>query len=121
TGYADFSMSKGVHLTRFTNPNTVPVPEDAVSTLDGKTAAQTCTAGGATWTAPGVCVPNSGDTVSYLNTNFGFGSFTPFPNVGTITDTVSSAKSLYRAFTIGARKRMSHRFLFDANYTYSKD
>jgi hypothetical protein len=34
---------------------------------------------------------------------------------------VSSAKSLYRGFTIGARKRMSHRFLFDANYTYSKD
>jgi len=41
--------------------------------------------------------------------------------LGSITDTVSSAKSLYRGFTIGTRKRMSHHFLFDANYTYSKD
>jgi hypothetical protein len=52
---------------------------------------------------------------------FGSGVPTPFPNVASITDTVSSAKSLYRGFTIGMRKRMSHRFLFDGNYTYSVD
>jgi outer membrane receptor for ferrienterochelin and colicin len=86
TAYADFSMSKGVHLTRFINPNV------------GST----------------VTIPVNGDTVSYSGP-------VPFPNLGAITDTASSAKSLYRAFTIGARKRMSHRFLFDANYTYSKD
>ncbi len=84
--YADFSMSKGVHLTRFINPNV------------GST----------------VTIPQNGDTVSYSGS-------VPFPNLGSITDTVSSAKSLYRGFTIGARKRMSHHFLFDANYTYSKD
>ena len=84
--YADFTVLKGVHLTRFINPNV------------GST----------------VTIPQNGDTVSYSGP-------VPFPNLGSITDTVSSAKSLYRGFTIGARKRMSHRFLFDANYTYSKD
>jgi hypothetical protein len=84
--YADFSLSKGVHLTRFINPNV------------GST----------------VTIPTNGDTVSYSGP-------VPFPDLGSITDTVSSAKSLYRGFTIGARKRMSHRFLFDANYTYSRD
>jgi hypothetical protein len=99
--YADFSMSKGVHLTRFTNPNVSPDPTAV------------CPAG-STNQPPGVCVPDSGDTVSYPGP-------APFPNLGTVTNTVSSAKSLYRGFTIGARKSMSHRFLFDANYTYSKD
>ena len=84
--YLDFSMSKGVHLTRFTNPNVGPVS----------------------------VIPASGDTVTYTGA-------VPFPNLGSITDTVSSAKSLYRGFTVGMRKRMSHRFLFDANYTYSVD
>ena len=73
---ADFTWSKGVHLTRFIQPN--------VPGWEGSVAA-------------------------------------PFPNLGQVTDTVSSAKSLYRGFTIGMRKRMSHRFLFDANYTYSVD
>ena len=86
--YADFTMSKGVHLTRFTNPN-----------------------GGT-----GFTLPTSGqDTVNYV------GLHVPFPNLGDITDTVSSAKSLYRGVTFGMRKRMSHHFLFDANYTYSSD
>jgi hypothetical protein len=84
--YVDFSLSKGVHLTRFTNPNVGPVS----------------------------VTPTNGDTASYTGP-------IPFPNLGTITDTVSSAKSLYRGVTFGARKRMSHRFLFDANYTYSVD
>jgi hypothetical protein len=84
--YADFTWSKGVHLTRFINPNVGPVS----------------------------VIPANGDTASYTGAS-------PFTNLGTITDTVSSAKSLYRGFTIGMRKRMSHHFLFDANYTYSVD
>jgi hypothetical protein len=86
--YADFTLSKGVHLTRFTNPNA----------------------------GTGFLLPTVGsDTVTYTNPH-GL-----FPDLGDITDTVSSAKSLYRGFTVGLRKRMSHRFLFDANYTYSVD
>jgi hypothetical protein len=99
--YADFSMSKGVHLTRFTNPNVSPDPNATCPT-------------GSTLQPPGVCIPINGDTASYPGP-------APFPNLGTITDTVSSAKSLYRGLTVGLRKRMSHRFLFDVNYTYSKD
>src|SRR5712672_464122 len=84
--YADFTMSKGVHLTRFINPNVGPIS----------------------------VVPTTGDTVTYSGN-------APFPNLGSVTDTVSSAKSLYRGFTIGLRKRLSHHFLFDGNYTYSVD
>jgi hypothetical protein len=86
--YADFTMSKGVHLTRFTNPNV----------------------------GTGFTLPTVGqDTVNYV------GNHAVFPDLGDITDTVSSAKSLYRGLTVGIRKRMSHHFLFDANYTYSSD
>jgi hypothetical protein len=84
--YLDFTMSKGVHLTRFINPNVGPTS----------------------------VIPATGDTVTYVGNP-------PFPNLGTVTDTASSAKSLYRGFTVGMRKRMSHRFLFDGNYTYSVD
>ncbi len=84
--YLDFTMSKGVHLTRFINPNVGPTS----------------------------VIPATGDTVTYVGN-------APFPNLGTVTDTASSAKSLYRGFTVGMRKRMSHRFLFDGNYTYSVD
>jgi hypothetical protein len=84
--YADFTLSKGVHLTRFINPNVGPVS----------------------------VIPQNADTVSYTGTP-------PFGNLGAITDTVSSAKSLYRGVTFGLRKRLSHHFLFDANYTYSVD
>jgi hypothetical protein len=87
-GYIDATLSKGVHLTRFTNPNA----------------------------GTGFLLPTSGaDTVTYT------GVHGVFPDLGDITDTVSSAKSLYRGVTIGFRKRLSHRFLFDANYTYSED
>jgi hypothetical protein len=86
--YADFTMSKGVHLTRFTNPNV----------------------------GTGFTLPTVGqDTVNYV------GNHAVFPDLGDITDTVSSAKSLYRGLTVGIRKRMSHHFLFDVNYTYSSD
>ncbi len=45
----------------------------------------------------------------------------PFPNLGTITDTASSAKSLYRGVTFGMKKRFSQRFQMEANYVYSRD
>jgi hypothetical protein len=86
--YADFTLSKGVHLTRFTNPN-------AGTSFTLPTAGQ--------------------DTVNYVNVHG------VFPDLSDVTDTVSSAKSLYRGFTIGMRKRLSHHFLFDANYTLSWD
>jgi hypothetical protein len=111
--YADFTWNKGVHLTRFINPNV---------TADANFDCSTVNAGGVTYTnVNGVCVPSSGDTVTYPSAVFGSGVASPFSNLGAITDTVSSAKSLYRGVTIGMRKRMSHRFLFDANYTYSVD
>ncbi len=68
--YTDFTWSKGVHLTRFINPN-----------------------------------PNS----------------VLFKNLGDVTDTVSSAKSLYRGLTFGVRRRFSGRFQLEGNYTYSQD
>jgi hypothetical protein len=117
--YADFTLSKGVHLTRFTNPN--------VSRSTSAAAAVTCAKASLILDPTGVCVPATGGaaTVTYLssiqNPDFSFDFPAPFSNLGSITDTVSSAKSLYRGFTIGMRKRMSHRFLFDANYTYSSD
>ena len=87
-GYADFTLSKGVHLTRFLNPNA----------------------------GTGFTLPTVGqDTVNYV------GAHTVFPNLGDVTDTNSGAKSLYRGVTFGVRKRLSHRFQFDANYTYSVD
>jgi hypothetical protein len=112
--YADFTLSKGVHLTRFIDPN------------KGVSTAFNCASqngNGVTYTniSPGVCLPNGGSVVIYPSDVFGSGVAAPFPNLGSITDTVSSARSLYRGFTAGLRKRMSHRFLFDANYTYSKD
>ena len=87
TAYADFTWSKGVHLTRFVNPNV-----------------------GTGFTLPTV----GSDTVNYTGAP-------PFANLGAITDTISNAKSLYRGVTFGVHKRLSHRFLFDANYTYSVD
>ena len=112
--YADFTMSKGVHLTRFIDPN------KGVSTTFN-CASQNSP--GVTYTniSPGVCQPDNGSVVIYPSDVFGSGIAAPFANLGSITDTVSSAKSLYRGFTIGMRKRMSHRFLFDANYAYSVD
>jgi hypothetical protein len=61
-----------------------------------------------------VNVPAAGDTVTYSGP-------TPFPNLGAITDTQSSAHSLYRGLTVGARKRFSHRFQMEANYVLSED
>ncbi|WP_245632590.1 TonB-dependent receptor [Edaphobacter aggregans] len=85
-GYLDFTLSKGVYLTRFLNPNVGPT----------------------------AVIPQNADTVSYTGP-------VPFPNLGAVTNTISNAKSLYRGFTVGFRKRMTRHFLFDGNYVYSVD
>jgi hypothetical protein len=84
--YLDFTISKGVYLTRFENPNVGPT----------------------------AVLPLNGDTASYTGPP-------PFPNLGAVTNTISNAKSLYRGFTVGLRKRMANHFLFDGNYVYSVD
>ncbi len=53
------------------------------------------------------------DTVSYAPG--------PFTNLGSITDTQSSAHSLYRGFTAGARKRFSQNYQLEFNYVLSED
>jgi hypothetical protein len=47
---------------------------------------------------------------------------TPFGIVlGEVALTTSRSNSLYRGLTVGARKRLSNHFQFDANYVYSSD
>jgi len=93
--YVNFSHAKGVHLTREVDPN--------VSCVG----------------APPPC-PNLAfvDPPGILAT---YGPTSPFPNLGSITDTASSAKSLYRGVSVGFRKRLSQHFQMEGNYTYSKD
>jgi hypothetical protein len=90
--FVDFSDSKGVYLTRFLNPNVGPT-----AVLPGQ--------GG---------TPANSDTVTYAGT-------APFANLGAVTNTIANAKSLYRGLTFGVRKRMSHNFQLEAQYTYSVD
>ncbi len=90
--YLDLTVSKGVHLTRFVNPNVCCSTADIVATQD----------------------VNLGTGPSYSGP-------APFSDLGGITDTVSSAKSLYRGATIGVRKRFANRFQLDANYVWSED
>ena len=59
-------------------------------------------------------IPANGDVASYTGT-------APFPNLGSVTDTQSSAHSLYRGFTIGTRKRFGKGFQMEANYVLSED
>src|SRR5437763_13166690 len=44
-----------------------------------------------------------------------------FPTLGDVFVTSAVGKSLYNGFTAGARKRLSHRYQFEANYVFSKD
>ena len=61
-----------------------------------------------------VVLPANGDTVNYNGA-------APFPNLGAVTDTQSSAHSLYRGATIGVRKRFSQNYQLEANYVLSED
>jgi Carboxypeptidase regulatory-like domain/TonB dependent receptor/TonB-dependent Receptor Plug Domain len=92
-GYIDLTISKGVHLTRFIQPNVCCSSADLVITANSD-------------------VNPNGPTYT---------GAAPFANLGAITDTVSSAKSLYRGATLGVRKRFSRRLQLDANYVYSED
>jgi hypothetical protein len=89
--FADFTISKGVYLTTFLNPNVGP-----------------------TAIVPNTTNMLSEDTVSYSGV-------APFANLGSVTDTASVAKSLYRGVTFGVRKPYTHHFQFEAEYTYSID
>src|SRR5258708_31665704 len=91
SAYVDFDWNMGVHLTRFEDPNS----------------------GGTGFTTPPTL---SSDTVSYTNPDT-----PPFPNLGSITNTTSDARSLYRGVTFGVREHLSQKFQMEANYTYSKD
>jgi Carboxypeptidase regulatory-like domain/TonB dependent receptor len=54
------------------------------------------------------------DTVNYTGA-------ASFPNLGSITNTTSDARSLYRGVTFGVREHISNKFQMEANYTYSQD
>ncbi|HLJ24624.1 MAG TPA: carboxypeptidase regulatory-like domain-containing protein [Candidatus Acidoferrales bacterium] len=54
------------------------------------------------------------DTVDYTGNM-------PFPNLGSITNTTSDARSLYRGVTVGVKEHLGQKFQMEANYTYSKD
>jgi hypothetical protein len=65
--------------------------------------------------APAPILPTlNSDTVTYTGTK-------SFPNLGSITNTTSDARSLYRGVTFGVREHLSQRFQMEANYTYSQD
>ena len=100
--FVDFTNSKGVYLTRFVDPNVGAAVLPGQGGTSGN-ADTVCYLSGSTNTCPGIFAPG------------------PFTNVGAITDTISNAKSLYRGLTVGLRKRMSHHFMFEAEYTYSVD
>ena len=79
--YLGFTMSKGVHLTRFTNPNVAPTSNPNFNCGANEQLIP-----------PGVCLPMTGDISQISNE---YPGPAPFPNLGQITDTVSSAKSLW--------------------------
>jgi outer membrane receptor for ferrienterochelin and colicin len=64
----------------------------------------------------GFAVPGTlnSDTVNYTGT-------APFPNLGSITNTTSDARSLYRGVTFGVKEHLSTMLQLEGNYTYSQD
>jgi outer membrane receptor for ferrienterochelin and colicin len=62
-----------------------------------------------------VTVPRDGNSVTY-NGSSPFG-----PQLGEVMVTSSSAKSLYRGFTAGVRKRFGQGVQLEGNYVYSRD
>lgn len=112
--YTDFAWSKGVYLTRFLNPNVGPtalLPGQGGTNGNSDTSTYVGFYTGTPQPCPGQNPAGAPTTTCP----------TPFSNLGTITNTISNSKSLYRGVTIGLRKRMSHGFLFDSNYVYSVD
>jgi hypothetical protein len=107
--FVDGAISKAVYLTRFLDPNVgaAVLPGQVIPGTGGQIYGANndtvCYVGGSTEQCPGIFAPG------------------PFTTLGAITNTNSGAKSLYRGITFGVRKRFSHHFQFDAQYTYSKD
>jgi hypothetical protein len=97
--YLDFTHAKGVHLTRFNNINLGSGP--AVCCAVSNTVQ--------------VFVPGTGDSAFYSGAPI-FG-----PQLGDIFVASSSAKSLYRGFTVGVRRRFARNYQLEANYTLAKD
>jgi hypothetical protein len=106
-GYIDVTWAKGVYLTRFVDPNNG-------SQLTGAAGTAACNLVGATLSSDGVCIPLNGDTASYPGP-------ASFANLGSITNTQSSAHSLYRGMTVGVRKRFSKGLQMEGNYVLSED
>jgi Carboxypeptidase regulatory-like domain/TonB-dependent Receptor Plug Domain len=106
--FVDFTDSKGVYLTRFVDPNV------GAAVLPGQVVPET-----------GLVYSPNADTVCYrsgsTDTCPGIFASGPFATLGAVTNTISNAKSLYRGVTFGIRKRYSHHFQFDAQYTFSRD
>jgi hypothetical protein len=65
-------------------------------------------------TAASIPANLNSDTVNYTGV-------AKFPNLGSITNTTSDARSLYRGVTFGVKGHVSSRFQMEANYTYSQD
>lgn len=62
-----------------------------------------------------VVTPLNGNTVTYTGPS-------PFgPQLGDVFVASSSAKSLYRALTVGVRKRFSRRYQLEGNYVFARD
>jgi len=97
SGYIDLTVSKGVHLTRFVDPNVCCSSANLLLTANSDVSPTG---------------PSYSGTPPFAVTNHA---------LGTITDTASSAKSLYRGATIGVRKHFSNHFQMDANYVWSED
>ncbi len=98
SAYVDFTISKGVHITRFYDANNGSGP---------------------------VVVPTNGDTVNYTGPSLFVGPACGPPNflcqLGNVFVTASPGKSLYRGVVFGGRKRWSQKWQMEANYTVSKD
>jgi hypothetical protein len=97
--YVDFTHSKGIHLTRFVDINNGGAP--AICCAISNTVQ--------------IHTGTTGDSVFYSGP-------APFgPALGNVFVASSSAKSLYRGLTIGARKRLSRGYQMEFNYVWSKD
>ncbi len=99
--YVDFTMSKGIHLTRFFDANNASL-QTSPSCPNGFTLVA------------------GTDSVTYCGPGL-FNGSGPLALLGQVFAASSSAKSLYRGVTFGMRKRFSQRWQMEANYTLSKD
>ncbi len=96
--YVDFTLSKGVRLTRFFDANNGSGPTALVAGSDS--------------------VAYQGPS-PFVGAGCGPPTFTCL--LGQVFVTASPGKSLYRGATFGVRKRLSQKWQMEANYTWSED